>query len=100
MKKSRTGARDRAMSMLLRFFCGLRGGDFRSKFLEIKIVAADAQVFNDVGNNAARYVAGMPGEGNEPVGTKRIGIMPMAAGSAQQFASDLAEAAFKLAAIP
>jgi hypothetical protein len=76
------------------------GGDFPSKFLEVKIVAAEAKIFNDVGDDAARHVARMPGEGNEPGGMKRIGIMPMAAGGAQQFASHLAQAALKLAAIP
>ncbi|HUZ07710.1 MAG TPA: hypothetical protein VMV89_09510 [Candidatus Paceibacterota bacterium] len=42
------------------------------KSLEVKVVAADAEVFNNVGNDAARHVARMPCKGDEPVGTKRI----------------------------
>ena len=42
------------------------------KFLEVKIVAADAEVFNNVGNDAARQVTRMPRKSDEPVGTKRI----------------------------
>jgi len=43
-----------------------------SKFLEVKIVATDAEVFNNVGDDAARHVARMPRKSDEPVGTKRI----------------------------
>ncbi len=43
-----------------------------SKFLEVKIVAADAEVFNNIGNDAARHVARMPRKRDEPVGTKWI----------------------------
>jgi DNA-binding GntR family transcriptional regulator len=39
-----------------------------SKFLEIEIVTADAEVFNNVGVDAARHVAGMPCKGDEAVG--------------------------------
>ena len=71
-----------------------------SKFLEIKIVAADAQVLNNVGNDAARHVARMPCKCDKPVGTKWIRIMPVAAGAAQKFATNFAQAAFQLTAIP
>ena len=43
-----------------------------SKILEVKIVAADAEVFNDVGDDSARHVARMPCKSNEPVRTKWI----------------------------
>ena len=42
------------------------------KFLEVKVVAADTEVFNDVANNAARHIARMPCKSDEPVGTKWI----------------------------
>ena len=42
------------------------------KFLEVKVVAADTEVFNDVGNNTARHIARMPCKSDEPVGTKWI----------------------------
>lgn len=80
-----------------RIVCGISGG---SKFLEIKIVAVDAGVFNNVGNDAARHVTRMPRKGNEPVGTKWIGIMPVAAGGVEKVATHLAQATLKPAAIP
>jgi hypothetical protein len=43
-----------------------------SKFLEVKIVAADAKVCNDVGDDATRHVARMPGKSNEPVRMKWV----------------------------
>ena len=43
-----------------------------SESFEVKVVAADAEVFNNVGNDAARHVARLPRKSNEPVGTKRI----------------------------
>ena len=72
----------------------------RLKFLEVKIVAADAEVFDDVGNDAARNIAWMPGEGDETVGAKWVGIVAVTARSAEKFAADFTQAAFKLAAIP
>ena len=51
---------------------GLRHERRTSKFLEVKVVAADAEVFNDIGDDAARHIARMPGKGNEPVGAERI----------------------------
>jgi hypothetical protein len=70
------------------------------KFFEIKIVAADAEVVNDVSDDAARHVARMPCKRDEAVGAERIGIVPMAAGGAKEFTADLAQSAFKLAAVP
>ena len=49
-----------------------RGGG--SEFLEIEVVAADAEVFNDVGHDATRNVTRMPGKGNETVGTEGIRV--------------------------
>jgi hypothetical protein len=72
----------------------------RLKFFEEKFVAADAEIFNNIGDDAARDVARVPGECDEAVGMKRIGIMPMAAGGAEEFAADFTQATVKLAAIP
>jgi hypothetical protein len=41
-----------------------------SESLEVKVVAADAEVFDNVGDDATRHVAGMPRERDEAVGTK------------------------------
>jgi hypothetical protein len=43
-----------------------------SESLEVKVVTADAEVFNDVGNDAAGHVARMPRERDEAVGTEGI----------------------------
>jgi hypothetical protein len=43
-----------------------------SEFLEVKVVAADAKVFNDVSDDAAGHVARMPRKRDEAVGTKGI----------------------------
>jgi hypothetical protein len=38
----------------------------------VKILATDAEIFNNTGNDAAWHVAGVPRKGNEPVGLERI----------------------------
>ena len=76
----------------------IRGRD--SKSFEIEVVPADAEVFDDVGDDTAGHVAGMPCESDKAVGAERVGIMAMAAGSAQKFAADLLETAFQLPTVP
>lgn len=70
-----------------------------SEFLEVEVVAAQAEVIADVGDDSARHVTRMPRERDEPVGPERIRIMPVTARSAKEFATDLAEASFQLAAV-
>src|SRR5271163_3213618 len=67
---------------------------------EVKVVAANAEVFDNVGDDSAWNVAGMPGEGDEAVGTEGIGIMAVTAGGAEELTADFAETAVELAAIP
>jgi len=67
---------------------------------EVEFVAADAEVFDDVGDDAARHVARMPRERDEAVGAKRIGVMPMTAGSAKECAADFSQTAIKLPTVP
>ena len=67
-----------------------------SEFIEVEVFAAEAEVFDD----AARHVAGMPGKRDEAVGTKRVRVVPVAAGGAEQFTTEVAKAAFELAAVP
>ena len=55
--------------------------------------------FDDVCDDAAWHIAGMPGKGDEPVGSERIGIVPVAARRAEQFAADLPEPPFQLATV-
>ena len=70
-----------------------------SEFSEVEFVPRDAKVFDDVGDDAARHVAGMPRECDEAVGAERIGVVPMTAGVAQVFTADFAQAALQLATV-
>src|ERR1051325_8178765 len=70
-----------------------------SEFPKIEFVPRDAEVFNDIRDDSARHVARMPRERDEPVGPKRIGIMPVTAGGAKEFAADFAESPLQLAAV-
>jgi hypothetical protein len=66
---------------------------------EIEFVPRDAKVFNDVRNDAARHIAGMPRKCDETIRAEWIRVMPVAARVAKMFATDFAEAAFQLAAV-
>src|SRR5262245_46634909 len=70
-----------------------------SEFSEVKRVSRDAEVVNDVRNDAARHIARLPREGDEPVGPEGIRVMPVAAGGAEQFAADFPKPSFQLAAV-
>lgn len=70
-----------------------------SELLEVRVVAGDAKVLDDVGNDAARHVARMSREGDEAVGPEGIRVMAVAAGVAQVFAANLAQAPLQLAAV-
>ena len=69
------------------------------EFAEVEFVASDAEVFDDVRNDAARHIAGMPRKGDEAIRAEGIRVMPVAAGVAKMFATDFAEATFQLAAV-
>jgi hypothetical protein len=71
-----------------------------SESLEVEVVAADAEVFNNVGDDAAGHVAGMPCKCNEAVGAEWICVMPVAPGGANEFASNLTQTTVKLATVP
>ena len=68
--------------------------------LEVEVVAADAEVFDDVGDDAAGHVTGMPRKCDKPVGAKWIRVMPVAPGGANEFATNLTQTALQLAAVP
>jgi len=71
-----------------------------SELLEIKVIFGNAQIVNDVGDDSARHVSGMPGKSDEKVRLKRIGVMPMTASGSEEVATDCFQAALELAAIP
>ena len=58
-----------------------------------------SKVFDDVRDDAAWHIAGMPGKGDEPVGSERIGVVPVTARRAKQFAADFPEPPLQLAAV-
>ena len=71
-------------------YCG-RGDVTGLELAEVELVASDAEVFDDIRDDAAGHIAGMPGKGDEPVGSERIGVVPVAARCAEQFAADFPE---------
>lgn len=70
-----------------------------SESSEVEFVPGDAKVFDNVGDDATRDIARMPGKGDEPVGTKRIGVVPVTAGAAQMLAPNFAQPPLQLAAV-
>jgi hypothetical protein len=66
---------------------------------EVELVAGDTKIFDDIGNNAARHVTGVPGKCDDAVGAKRIGVVAVAAGIAQMFAANVPESSLELPAI-
>lgn len=66
---------------------------------EIEFIPRDAEVVHDVRNDATRHIAWMPRKGDEAIRAERIRKMPVAAGAAERFAADFAEAAFQLATV-
>ena len=79
---------------------GAPNGRSGLEFSEIELIAGDPEVLDDVRNDAARHVAWMPREGDEAVGSKRIGVMPVTAGRAKKLTTDFTESPFQLKAIP
>lgn len=71
-----------------------------SEFSEVELVARDAEVFDDVGNDTARHVARMPGERDQSVRSEGVGVVAMTARSAQEFAANFAESSLQLTAVP
>ena len=71
-----------------------------SEFPEVELVAGDAEVFDDVGNDAAWHIAGMPRKGDEAVRAEGIRVVPVAAGGAFMHTTDLTQATVKLSAVP
>jgi len=93
----RTGARRFASAGGRR--TGATGNVTGLELAEEEFVASDAEVFDDVRDDAAWHIAGMPGKGDEPVGSERIGVVPVAARRAEQFAADCPEPPLQLAAV-
>src|SRR5947199_8097177 len=67
-----------------------------SEFPKIKFIAGDAEIFNDVGDDAARHVARMPRKRDDPIRMKGIGVVAVTAPATEVLATDLPESPFKL----
>lgn len=79
---------------------GQRSRRCGSKCPEVEFVAGDTKVFDNVRNDTARNIAGMPRKGDQAVWTKWIGVVPVTARSAKEFTTDFAESPLQLAAVP
>ena len=66
---------------------------------KVKLITGDAEVFNDIGNDAAWHISRVPREGDDSLRAKRIGIMTMTSGVAQVNAANLFQPPFQSAAI-
>lgn len=71
-----------------------------SETFEVEIVAVDAEILDDVSDDSARHVAGMPGERDQAIGAEGIRIVAVAASRANGFAANLTQSPVKLAAVP
>ncbi len=71
-----------------------------SEAFEVEFVPGQTEVFDDVRDNAPRHVTGMPGEGDQPFGVERIGLVPVAARRTKVSAANFPEPALQLPAIP
>ena len=67
-----------------------------SEFPKIKFIAGDAEIFNDVGDDAARHVARMPRKCDDAVRMEGIGVVAVTAPATEVLATDLPESPFKL----
>jgi hypothetical protein len=67
--------------------------------LKIEVVAGDAEVFDDVGDDSPRHVTEMVGEGDQSIGTKWVGVVTMTPARANKFTADFAEPTLQLAAV-
>ena len=70
-----------------------------SELLKVEFVTGDAEVVDDVRDNTAWHVTGMPRKGDETVGSERIRIVTVTARRAEQFAADFPQAALQLPAV-
>ena len=78
---------------------GAAGNVTGLELAEVEFVASDAEVFDDVRDDAAWHIAGVPGKGDEPLGSERIRVVPVAARRAEQFAADFPEPPLQLATV-
>jgi len=70
-----------------------------SESAEVKLITGDAEIFNDIGNDAAWHISWVPREGDDSLRAKRIGIMTMTSGVAQVNAANLFQPSFQSTAI-
>lgn len=78
---------------------GATGNVTGLELTETGFVASDAEVSDDIRDDAAWHIAGMPGKGDEPVGSERIGVVPVAARRAKQLAAHFPQPPLRLAAV-
>ena len=70
-----------------------------SEFPKIEFVTGDAEIFNDVGDNAARYVARMPRKCDDAIRMEGIGVVTVTASATEVFATNFPESPVELPTI-
>src|SRR5712691_3036533 len=65
-----------------------------SEFPEIELLASDAEVLNDIGNDPARHITGMPGKGDDAVG-----VMAVATFAAEELTANFPKTLFQPPAV-
>jgi hypothetical protein len=67
-----------------------------SEFSKIKFITGDAEIFNDVSDDAARHVARMPRKRDDAIQVEGIGVVAVTARITEVLATDVPESSFEL----
>ena len=67
-----------------------------SEFPKIKFIAGDAEIFNDVSDDAARHVARMPRKRDDAIRMEGIGVVAVTARATEVLATDVPESSLEL----
>ena len=78
---------------------GATGNVTGLELAEVELVASDAEFFDDIRDDAARHIAGMPGKGDETVRSERIVVVPVAAYRSEQLVVNFPKPPLQLAGV-
>ena len=67
-----------------------------SEFPKIELVAGDAKILDDIGDDASRHVARMPRKCDNAVRMEGIGVVAVTARATEVLATDVSESSFEL----
>jgi hypothetical protein len=69
------------------------------KSAEIELLSGNPKIFYNIGDNTRWNISRVPGKGNQTIGAKGIGVMPVATGASEMFTPDFPQTSLQLAAI-